>query len=64
MPQYIYRSAHDLAKLIREGQVTSVDVVKEHVTRIKERNGEPNAFVNLFEGEADNARWGGFTTLC
>jgi Asp-tRNA(Asn)/Glu-tRNA(Gln) amidotransferase A subunit family amidase len=52
MPQYIYRSAHELAKLIREGQVTSVDIVKEHVTRIKERNGELNAFVNLFEGEA------------
>ncbi|MGP8243834.1 MAG: amidase family protein [Bryobacteraceae bacterium] len=52
MPQYIYRSAHELAKLIRDGQVTSVDIVKEHVTRIKERNGDLNAFVNLFEGEA------------
>jgi Asp-tRNA(Asn)/Glu-tRNA(Gln) amidotransferase A subunit family amidase len=38
-----------LAKLIREGQVTSVEIVKEHVTRIKERNGELNALVNLFE---------------
>ena len=52
MPQYIYRSAHDLAKLIREGQATSVEIVKEHVTRIKERNSELNAFVNVFDEEA------------
>ena len=52
MQQYIYRSACELAKLIREGRATSVDIVKEHVSRIKERNGELNAFVNLFEAEA------------
>ncbi|HUX44683.1 MAG TPA: amidase [Terracidiphilus sp.] len=52
MPPYIYRSACELAKMIREGQATSLDIVQEHLARIKERNGELNAFVNLFEGEA------------
>jgi amidase len=52
LPQYIYRSASELAKLIREGQATSVAIVKEHLDRIKERNGELNAFVALFEAEA------------
>jgi Asp-tRNA(Asn)/Glu-tRNA(Gln) amidotransferase A subunit family amidase len=50
--QYVYESAHKLATLIREGQATSVDVVKEHVARIKERNGELNALVALFDAEA------------
>jgi amidase len=52
MPQYIYRSASDLAELIREGKATSADIVKEHLARIKERNGELNAFVDVFEAEA------------
>jgi amidase len=52
MQQYIYRSACELAKLIREGRATSADIVKEHVDRIKERNGELNAFVEVFEAEA------------
>jgi amidase len=52
MPQYIYRSASDLAKLIREEQATSTDIVKEHLDRIKERNSELNAFVSVFEDEA------------
>ena len=38
MPQYIYRSAHELARLIRDGQATSMDIVKEHVDWVKERN--------------------------
>lgn len=52
MPQHIYRSASDLAELIRQGKATSVDIVKEHLARINERNDELNAFVDLFEGEA------------
>ncbi|HXH48924.1 MAG TPA: amidase [Terriglobia bacterium] len=52
MPQYIYRSACELARLIREGQATSVEIVKEHLDRIKQHNGELNAFVALFEEEA------------
>src|SRR5262245_20632759 len=52
MPQYIYRSAHELARLIRDGQATSVDIVKEHVDWVKERNSALNAVVALFEAEA------------
>ena len=52
MQQYIYQSACKLAKLIREGQATSVDIVQEHLTRIKERDGQLNAFVELFGTEA------------
>ena len=52
MPQYIYRSAGELAQLIREGQASSVDVIKEHLQRIRQRNGELNAFVRVFEDEA------------
>ncbi|MGB9113949.1 amidase [Bradyrhizobium sp.] len=52
MQQYIYQSACSLAKLIRDGQATSMDIVKEHVLRIKEHNGRLNAFVDLFEEEA------------
>jgi hypothetical protein len=52
MPQYTYRSAHELARLIRDGQATSVDIVKEHVDRVKECNGALNAVVALFEAEA------------
>jgi amidase len=52
VPQYLYRSAHELARLIREGQATSVEIVKEHVTRVKERNEALNAVVALFEEEA------------
>ena len=55
LEQYIYRSAHELARLIREGKATSADIVKEHVARIKERNGELNAVVALFEAEASAA---------
>jgi len=50
--QYIFEPAHELARLIREGQATSADIVKEHLNRIKERNGELNAVVALFEAEA------------
>jgi len=50
--QYIYGSAHELARLIREGQATSLAIVKEHVARIKECNDALNAVVDLFEEEA------------
>lgn len=50
--QYVYRPAHELARLVRERKVTSAEIVKEHVARIKGRNGELNAVVALFEAEA------------
>ena len=37
---------------MRDRRATSVDIVKEHIARIKERNGELNALVALFEAEA------------
>jgi amidase len=52
MQRYIYRSASELAKLIREGKATSVEIVEEHLLRIEERNVDLNAFVNLFKEEA------------
>ena len=52
MEQYVYRSGGELAALIREGKAASVDIVTEHVARIKERNGALNAVVALFEAEA------------
>ncbi|MBZ5528438.1 MAG: amidase [Acidobacteriia bacterium] len=52
MPHYIYRSACELAQLIRDRQASSLDIVKEHLLRIKERNAELNAFVNVFEEDA------------
>lgn len=52
MQPFIYRSACELAQLIREKKATSTEIVREHLTRIKERNGELNAFVEVFEDEA------------
>jgi hypothetical protein len=31
LQEYVYRSAHELARLVREGHATSVDIVKEHL---------------------------------
>jgi Asp-tRNA(Asn)/Glu-tRNA(Gln) amidotransferase A subunit family amidase len=52
MPQYICRSAHELARLIRDGKATSMDIVKEHVDWGQGRNGALNTVVALFEAEA------------
>jgi amidase len=52
MQPYIYQSVCELAKLIREGRANSVDIVKQHVTRIQQRNAELNAVVDMFEEEA------------
>lgn len=52
MTDYIYRSATELAALIREGQATSTDVVREHLERIKEHNDKFNALISVFEDEA------------
>jgi amidase len=52
VPRYVYRSALELALLIRDRRVTSADIVQEHLNHIRARNGELNAFVNVFEEEA------------
>lgn len=52
MNQYIYKSATELAKLIREGKATSYDIIKEHLQQIKEHNDKLNALISIFEEEA------------
>ena len=52
MSQYIYKSAIELANLIREGKATSFDIVKEHLEQIKKHNDKLNALISIFEEEA------------
>jgi len=52
MSKFIYKSALELAKLIREGSATSVEIVKEHLEQIHKHNGQINALISVFEEEA------------
>ena len=52
MSKYIYKSATELAQLIRTGEATSTEIVKEHIARIKQYNPELNAVVISMEEEA------------
>ncbi len=54
MESYIYKSAIELASLIREGEAKSLDIVEEHIDRIKKMNPDINALISLFEEEAIN----------
>jgi len=47
-----YRSAAQLARQIRLGEVSPVDVVDAHFERIHEYNGEINAYIDLYEEDA------------
>jgi len=49
---YIYKTATELAAMIRSGEATSVEVVKEHIQHIKNSNWKYNALVWLKEEEA------------
>jgi amidase len=49
---YLYRSATELAALIREGKATSEAVVREHLAHIRQHNNAINALVTVFEEEA------------
>lgn len=51
MSKYIFKSATELAQLIRNGKVSSTEVVKEHLDQIKKYNPILNAVVILFEEE-------------
>jgi len=53
--KFIYKSAGELATMIRNKQATSVEVVQEHINFIKNNNYKTNAFVWLFEQEALDA---------
>lgn len=48
----IYRSALELAEMIREGQATSVQIVSDHLDQIKQHNDTLNAVVILDEEAA------------
>ena len=49
---FIFKSAIELAKLIRNGKATSTEVVQEHITHIKKHNPSLNAVILLLEEEA------------
>ncbi len=50
--KYIFKSAAELARLIRSGQASSLEVVKEHFAQIHNHNWQYNAFIWLREREA------------
>lgn len=52
MGSFIYRSATELAALIRERKATRLEIVKDHLQQIKKYNGLFNALISLFEEEA------------
>ncbi|MEI6886217.1 MAG: amidase [Bacteroidota bacterium] len=52
MEKFIYKSATELAQLIREGKASSTEIVQEHIERIKNLDGNLNAIVQLYEEEA------------
>ena len=52
MSTYIYRSAKELANLIKNGEVTSTEIVNEHLAQIKKHNPSLHAVVILLENEA------------
>lgn len=52
MNQFIYKSAIELAALIREGKATSTEIVSAHLDQIKKYNGQLNALISIFEEEA------------
>ena len=52
MAKFIYKSATELAGIIKSGQATSVEIVKEHLERIKKHNSTLNAIIILVEDQA------------
>lgn len=52
MKQYIYKSAPELARLIRGGKATSTDIVKVHLNQIKKYNSTLQAMISIFDEEA------------
>ncbi len=53
--KFIYKSAAELAAMIRNKQATSTEIVQEHINNIKNSNYKTNAFVWLFEQDALDA---------
>jgi amidase len=52
MDGFIYKSATELATLIREGVATSSEIVEDHLDHIKRYNSKLNALISIFEEEA------------
>ncbi|HBY53234.1 MAG: hypothetical protein A2X05_14895 [Bacteroidetes bacterium GWE2_41_25] len=52
MSKYIFKSAVELANLIREGKATSSEIVMEHLRQINKHNNQLNALISIFEEEA------------
>jgi len=52
MTKFIYNSAINLAKMIRNGEASSVDIVSEHLDRIKKFNENLHAVILLTEEDA------------
>lgn len=50
--KFIYKSATELASMIRSRQATSLEVVTEYLNHIKNNNYQYNALIFLREGEA------------
>lgn len=50
--KYIYKSASELAAMIKKGDASSVDIIKEHIAHIKNHNWRYNAIVWLREEDA------------
>lgn len=53
--KFIYKSASELAVMVKNKQATSAEIVQEHINYIKNNNYRTNAFVWLFELEALDA---------
>jgi len=52
MARFIYKSAIELAEIIKSGQAKSTEIVNEHLEQIKRFNPGLNAVVILLEKEA------------
>lgn len=50
--EYCFRSATDLARSVRRGEVSPVDIVESHLSRIDQCNEQTNAYVAVLEDRA------------
>lgn len=53
--KFVYKSATELASMIKNKQATSTEIVQEHINYIKNTNYKTNAYVWLFEQDALDA---------
>ncbi len=52
MGEFIYKSAIELAGIIKSGQATSTEIVQDHLEQIRKHNSTLNAVIILLEEEA------------